>query len=165
MQEPMEMHRQDPIAAALGAVVDAGKLAGAAALMLFDQGRYSLDDPITRWAPEFAQMRVLRSPPGPLDQTVPAQCPIIFEDLPTHRAGITYEAVHPGPIAQAFAAALGGWQGPPRPTSGTAHAGCSPMTGRTPAFPSTPSAWRCYPVCWRASSRCARRKTCSAIDP
>ena len=93
------MHEQDSIAAAIGAVVDAGKLAGAvalawregkgaevtcvgwrdmatrlpmerdtifriasmtkpitstAALMLLDEGRFRLDDPISRWAPEFA---------------------------------------------------------------------------------------------------------------
>ncbi len=147
------MHEKDPIPAAIGAVVDAGKLPGAvalvwregevadvacvgwrdmaaglpmardtifriasmtkpitstAALMLCDEGRFRLDDPITRWAPEFAKMRVLRSPTGPLDQTVPAERPITFEDLLTHRSGITYGAVHPGPIAQAFAEALGG---------------------------------------------------------
>ena len=79
-----------------------------AALMLCEEGRFSLDDPIAAWAPEFAKMRVLRSPTGPLDQTVPAARPITFEDLLTHRSGITYGAVHPGPIAQAFAEALGG---------------------------------------------------------
>ncbi len=147
------MHARDSIAGAIGAVVDAGQLAGAvalvwreregadvvcvgrrdmaaglpmardtifriasmtkpitstAALMLYDEGRFRLDDPITRWAPEFAQMRVLRSLMGPLEQTVPAARPITFKDLLTHRAGITYGAVHPGPIARAFAEALGG---------------------------------------------------------
>jgi CubicO group peptidase (beta-lactamase class C family) len=147
------MHGEDPISTALGSFVDAGKLAGVAALawregnvsqvacvgwrdvtaglpmtrdtifriasmtkpitstaalMLLEEGRFALDDPIARWAPEFGEMRVLRSPTGPLDQTVPAERPITFEDLLTHRSGITYGAVHLGPIAQAFAAALGG---------------------------------------------------------
>src|SRR5580704_13020086 len=31
-----------------------------AALMLLEEGRFSLDDAITRWAPEFSEMRVLR---------------------------------------------------------------------------------------------------------
>src|SRR5687768_8775018 len=39
-----------------------------AALMLFEEGRFELNDPITRWAPEFSEMRVLRSPDGPLDE-------------------------------------------------------------------------------------------------
>jgi len=51
------------------------------ALMLFDEGRFGLNDPITRWAPEFSQMRVLRSTTGALDQTDPAERLITFEDL------------------------------------------------------------------------------------
>lgn len=43
-----------------------------AALMLCEEGRFALRDPISRWAPEFATMRVLRSPNGPLAETVPA---------------------------------------------------------------------------------------------
>ena len=79
-----------------------------AALMLFDQGRFALDDPITRWAPEFSQMRVLNSPNAPLDQTYPAERLITFRDLLTHRSGLTYSAFHTGPIAKAYEDALGG---------------------------------------------------------
>ena len=35
-----------------------------AALMLYDEGRFELDEPITSCAPELAQMRVLRNPNG-----------------------------------------------------------------------------------------------------
>jgi CubicO group peptidase (beta-lactamase class C family) len=80
----------------------------AAALMLLEEGRFALDDPISRWAPEYAQMRVLRAPTGPLDQTDPAERPITFEDLLTHRSGLTYGSFHTGPIAKAYADALGG---------------------------------------------------------
>ena len=78
------------------------------ALMLFDEGRFALDDPITRWAPEFSQMRVLRSPTSTLDQTVPAERLITFEDLLTHRSGLTYADWHSGPISKAYKEALGG---------------------------------------------------------
>lgn len=78
-----------------------------AALMLFEEGRFALDDPITRWAPEFSQMRVLRSPNGPLDQTSPAEQPITFRDLLTHRSGLTYGAFHNGPISRAYEESLG----------------------------------------------------------
>src|SRR5271154_4499478 len=37
----------------------------AAALVLLDQGLMRLDDPITKWAPEFTDMRVLRHTDGP----------------------------------------------------------------------------------------------------
>lgn len=79
-----------------------------AALMLVDEGKIALNDPISRWAPGFADMRVLRSPTGPLDETDPAGREITFDDLLTHRAGLTYSSFHDGPIQQAYDAALGG---------------------------------------------------------
>ena len=79
-----------------------------AALMLWEEGRFALSDPISRWAPEFRHMRVLRTRSGPVGQTAPAQRPITFEDLLTHRAGFSYADFEQGPIAQAYAEALGG---------------------------------------------------------
>jgi CubicO group peptidase (beta-lactamase class C family) len=52
--------------------------------------------------------RVLRDPNGSLDQTDAAERPITFGDLLTHRSGLTYGDVHRGPIARAYAEALGG---------------------------------------------------------
>jgi CubicO group peptidase (beta-lactamase class C family) len=79
-----------------------------AALTLWEEGRFALEEPITRWAPEFAAMRVLRSPTGALHDTEPAARPITFGDLLTHRAGLTYGDFWPGPIAAAHREALGG---------------------------------------------------------
>jgi CubicO group peptidase (beta-lactamase class C family) len=79
-----------------------------AALMLLDEGCFELDEPITTCAPELAQVRVLRDPEGPLDQTDAARRPITFGDLLTHRAGLTYGDFHRGPIRRAFAETLGG---------------------------------------------------------
>jgi CubicO group peptidase (beta-lactamase class C family) len=78
------------------------------ALMLFDEGRFALNDPITRWAPEFLQMRVLRSSTDTIAQTDPAERLITFEDLLTHRSGLTYGDWHSGPIAKAYKEALDG---------------------------------------------------------
>jgi CubicO group peptidase (beta-lactamase class C family) len=78
-----------------------------AALMLMEEGRLRLEDPITRWAPEFADMRVLKAPDGPLDETYPAPRDITIEDLMTHRAGLAYAFTSVGPIAHAHQAALG----------------------------------------------------------
>lgn len=78
-----------------------------AALMLLEEGRIALDDPITRWAPEFADMAVLRSPAGPLDDTVPAQRAITIEDLLTHRSGFAYAPFSEGPLKGAYEAMLG----------------------------------------------------------
>ncbi len=79
-----------------------------AALMLLEEGRFKLDEPITRWAPEFSNMQVLRAPDGPLDDSVPAERPLTFEDLLTHRAGLTYAAFRSGPLGKAYYDALGG---------------------------------------------------------
>ena len=78
-----------------------------AALMLLDEGRFALDDPITTCAPELAHLRVLRDPEGPLDATVEARRPITFRDLLTHRSGLTYGEFHRGPIRRACAEILG----------------------------------------------------------
>lgn len=78
------------------------------ALMLLDEGRFALNDPITKWVPEFSQMRVLKPQTNGLDQTDPAERLITFEDLLTHRSGLTYADWHSGPIVQAYKDALGG---------------------------------------------------------
>jgi CubicO group peptidase (beta-lactamase class C family) len=83
-------------------------LTSVAALTLYDEGRFALDEPIARLAPELAHLRVLRDPNGPLDQTDAAERPITFRDLLTHRSGLTYGEFHRGPIARACADALGG---------------------------------------------------------
>jgi CubicO group peptidase (beta-lactamase class C family) len=75
----------------------------AAAMMLVDEGKLALRDPISRWLPEFAQMRVLVDPRGPLDKTVPAQRPITVDDLMTHRSGLAYMFSIVGPLSRAYA--------------------------------------------------------------
>lgn len=87
-------------------------ITSAAALTLLDEGGIGLGDPIARWAPEFAHMRVLRNPAGTLDDaaltdTVPAERAITIRDLLTHRAGLTYGAFWPGPLGDAYRRALG----------------------------------------------------------
>jgi CubicO group peptidase (beta-lactamase class C family) len=79
----------------------------AAALMLLDEGRFALDDPIAIYAPELAHLRVLRDPEGPLDATNEAIRSITFRDLLTHRSGLTYGEFHRGPIRRACAETLG----------------------------------------------------------
>jgi CubicO group peptidase (beta-lactamase class C family) len=78
-----------------------------AALMMVEERRIALTDSIARYAPEFSNMRALRSPNGPLDETDPAERPITFEDLLSHRAGFTYGDFHRGPISKAYRDALG----------------------------------------------------------
>jgi len=82
-------------------------ITSAAVLMLLEAGELYLDDPITRWAPEFKDMKVLTSATGPLDDTYPAPRDITIEDLLTHRSGLAYGFSSVGPIAHAYQRALG----------------------------------------------------------
>lgn len=78
-----------------------------AAMMLVEEGKLKLDDAITRWIPELANMQVLKDAAGPVDQTDPAPRDITVEDLMTHRAGLAYAFTSVGPIAQAHEQVLG----------------------------------------------------------
>jgi CubicO group peptidase (beta-lactamase class C family) len=78
-----------------------------AALILMERGTIRLEDPITKWAPEFADMRVLRRPDGPLTDTYPAPRVITVEDLMTHRSGLSYSFTATGPLALALGEKFG----------------------------------------------------------
>jgi CubicO group peptidase (beta-lactamase class C family) len=82
-------------------------ITSATALRLVEEKRITLDQPISTWAPELAEPRVLRAAAGPLDETEPARRPITFEDLLTHRSGLAYGFFSEGPIQQAYFDVLG----------------------------------------------------------
>ncbi|MFC0505125.1 serine hydrolase domain-containing protein [Micromonospora costi] len=60
----------------------------AAAMILLDECRLRLDDPVDPWLPELANRQVLKRPDGPLDDTVPARRPITVRDLLTSTFGL-----------------------------------------------------------------------------
>jgi CubicO group peptidase (beta-lactamase class C family) len=67
-----------------------------AALLLFEEGRFQLDDPIERFIPQLAKRRVLRPNATSLDQTEPADRPITIRHLMSHRSGLSYGVFDPG---------------------------------------------------------------------
>ncbi|HET7470266.1 MAG TPA: serine hydrolase domain-containing protein [Gemmatimonadales bacterium] len=58
-----------------------------AGMILVEECRLRLDDPLDDWLPELRSRRVLRTVDGPLDDTVPAKRPITLRDLLTFRSG------------------------------------------------------------------------------
>ncbi|GIE89837.1 serine hydrolase domain-containing protein [Actinoplanes regularis] len=60
----------------------------AAAMVLLDECRLRLDDPVLPWLPELADRRVLTRLDGPLDDTVPARRPITVRDVLTSTFGL-----------------------------------------------------------------------------
>jgi CubicO group peptidase (beta-lactamase class C family) len=62
-------------------------ITAAAVLILIEDGRIALDDPVGKWLPEIAEPMVVRTPESPIDDVVPAARPITVFDLLTNRAG------------------------------------------------------------------------------
>ena len=87
-----------------------------AAMMLVEECKLRLDDPVDRLLPELTDRRVLKRLEGPLDDTIPAHRPITLRDLLTFRMGFGIPMAPPGtyPIQTAMSELLLG-QGPPRP--------------------------------------------------
>src|ERR671933_18168 len=56
-----------------------------ATMILVEECKLRLDEPVERWLPELAERQVLKRLDGPLDDTVPASRPISLRDLLTFR--------------------------------------------------------------------------------
>jgi CubicO group peptidase (beta-lactamase class C family) len=63
-------------------------ITAAAAMILVEECRLRLDDPVDGFLPELADRRVLRRPDGALDDTVPARRAITLRDLLAFRMGL-----------------------------------------------------------------------------
>ncbi|WP_347836418.1 serine hydrolase domain-containing protein [Gracilibacillus sp. JCM 18860] len=61
-----------------------------AALQLYEQGRYLLNDPVSNYLPEFAEMKVYKSGQEENIQVEAAQNPILVKDLFKMTSGICY---------------------------------------------------------------------------
>lgn len=61
-----------------------------AAMMLCEQGKLSLDDPLSRYVPQFSNLRVYASGAGDEIETVSIARPITIRDLFRHTSGFTY---------------------------------------------------------------------------
>jgi CubicO group peptidase (beta-lactamase class C family) len=74
-----------------------------AALMLVEEGKLRLGEPVDKFLPELARRKVLRSPGGALTDVYDAPRPITLKDLLLHRAGIPYLLTSEGPMQAALA--------------------------------------------------------------
>ena len=92
-------------------------IAAVATLILIEECRIRLEDPVDDLLPELAGRRVLVDGRGPIDgETVPANRPINVADLLTFQLGwgLDFEAPWPQPLFEAMAD-LGLGSGPPEP--------------------------------------------------
>lgn len=61
-----------------------------AVMMLYEEGRFLLNDPVSRYLPEFKNPKVLVKPASGEPYTIPAAREITIKHLLTHTAGLTY---------------------------------------------------------------------------
>ena len=78
---------------------------GMAAMILIDEGKLGLDQPLAEILPKFARMQVQVTPDGSITDLRPARTPITIRQLLTHTAGLGYTVVQKGPIKAAYEAA------------------------------------------------------------
>jgi len=92
-------------------------ITAAAAMILVEESRLRLDDPVHGLLPELANRQVLKRIDGPVDDTEPATRPITLRDLLTFRMGLGYLfPMDDLPVHRAIAA-LGLGPGAPRPSA------------------------------------------------
>jgi CubicO group peptidase (beta-lactamase class C family) len=78
-----------------------------AVMILQEEGRLVISDPVSRYLPEFAETTVASRTPGGGYEIVPAERPITLRDLLTHTSGVSYGS---GPAAELWQeAGITGW--------------------------------------------------------
>jgi CubicO group peptidase (beta-lactamase class C family) len=73
---------------------------GVATMMLIEDGKLSLDQPLSDILPEFRDMRVIVG--GDVNTTRPAAGPILIRHLVTHTAGLSYQILGDTPLAALY---------------------------------------------------------------
>jgi len=68
-----------------------------AALILYEEGAFFLDDPLQEYLPAFARTRVKVTGEDGAEELVEPCRPITIHDVMTHTAGFTYDLVHESP--------------------------------------------------------------------
>jgi CubicO group peptidase (beta-lactamase class C family) len=75
-----------------------------AALILLEEGALALDDPVSRFLPSFAGLRVNRHGSGDRIEAVPCERTKTLRHLLTHTSGLTYGEGSPGAVARMYEA-------------------------------------------------------------
>ena len=114
---------------------------GIAAMILIEDGKLALDQPIADILPAFSKMKVQNIPDGSLTDVRDAKTPITVRHLLTHTAGLGYGIVQKGPLRDAYneQGILGG------------QVSRLPIPGFPPATPAPRTQARRWLAIWSAS--------------
>jgi CubicO group peptidase (beta-lactamase class C family) len=83
-----------------------------AAMILYEEGAFELTDPVSRYLPAFADMRVFAGGSDIRPVTVPATEPVRVWHLLTHTSGLTYGFHHAHPVDAIYRARGFEWAAP-----------------------------------------------------
>jgi len=78
-----------------------------AAMLLCEEGRFALDDPLAEHLPEFADMNVLLADARSVADVEPARSPILMRQVLSHSAGLSYGFIEPQSVIDESYAAAG----------------------------------------------------------
>jgi CubicO group peptidase (beta-lactamase class C family) len=79
-------------------------ITGAAVMTLVDAGKISLDDPLSKYIPEFKDMKVLVQKADGSTELVAAERPITLKHLMTHTSGLVYGIFDRGKLGELYRA-------------------------------------------------------------
>ncbi|HXZ67325.1 MAG TPA: serine hydrolase domain-containing protein, partial [Alphaproteobacteria bacterium] len=88
-------------------------ITAAAAMILVEEGKLRLDEPVDRLLPELANRKVLKRMDGPIDDVEPQKRPITVRDCLTFQLGYGWALGPPTPLQKAMAEAGFGMGAPP----------------------------------------------------
>ena len=69
-----------------------------ALMMLFEKGKFQLNDPVSKFIPNFDQPKVLKADAKSIEDVEEARSPIIISQLLSHSAGLSYGFIEPDSI-------------------------------------------------------------------
>jgi CubicO group peptidase (beta-lactamase class C family) len=105
-------------------------LTSTAIMMLFEEGRFQLDDSISKFIPGFRNQRVYSGGSRGKIETVPAERDICFRDLLSHTSGLTYGFMESNPVDALYRA-----KGADGVEYGTAESSLREVTEKLATFP------------------------------
>lgn len=73
-------------------------ITGVALMTLYEEGRFKLDDPVSKYLPGFENLHVYAGKDGDTIKTVKLDRPIKVEDLMRHTAGLAYGLLDASPV-------------------------------------------------------------------
>lgn len=78
-------------------------ITGAALMMLFEEGKFLMTDPVAKYLPEFSDMQVCVGEENGKMKTEAASSPITIQQLASHTSGLSYSFI-PGPVGAMYIA-------------------------------------------------------------